>query len=61
MSKKKPILERKKPFNISIRAGLILSFKEQCLFDDVNHNDLIESLMEDYLQKRYYEQKDKKK
>lgn len=57
MTKKKPSLDKKVPFNISVRAGIKLSFIRQCEEDNVNHNDMIEVLMEEYLQQRYYDEK----
>lgn len=59
MTKKKPSLYKKKPFNRSIRAGLILAFEHQCLLDNVDINDMTEVLIESYLEQRYYDNKDK--
>tara|TARA_R110000772_G_C13148303_1_gene424750 strand:+ start:49 stop:216 length:168 start_codon:yes stop_codon:yes gene_type:complete len=48
-SKKVDSLEKKKPYNLSIRTATVLAFDSHCADYAFNKNTLIESFMEEYL------------
>jgi hypothetical protein len=48
-SKKVDSLEKKKPYNLSIRTATVLSFDSHCADYMFDKNALIESFMEEYL------------
>jgi hypothetical protein len=48
---KKDILQKKKVFNSSLRTSTILAFEHDCMVNDVSPNDVLESLILEYLRK----------